>query len=315
VDAATARFQAVNAMGANTQRILLAAALLSVTWSALPAISDDASPALKLPVSTGQPHLCSDYPKGPKDAGIEGTAYVNLTITAEGTVTGPAIVETSGDEELDRASLACVLGWKYWPATEDGNAIPVNGNIHVSWKLPDLEFAELPRDCFAFYGVPADYPAQATEAVVTFDVSAGAVSNVAIRTSSGNGELDRNTIACAQSWRYTATDKSGAPAVRKGTERIVRWYPTPEKLRGTTNHICLNLPRTSPLENSVVLVSLTIDTAGVPRNVAVKQTSGSPAADDAAVACVSRWRYAPIAVNGKPLEVPWQAQVMTIIHR
>ncbi len=63
----------------------------------------------------------------------------------------------------------------------------------------------------------------------------------------------------------------------------------------------------SALENSVagsVLLSFTVDTRGETRDVQVLQSTPTGVFDRAAVSAVKRWKYAPVRVNGAPVEVP-----------
>ncbi len=239
-----------------------------------------------------------------------------MTITAEGSVANPVIAESSGNTDLDQASLACVLTWKYWPAKENGKAVPVSGSLHVAWKLPDLAFAEPRRDCFTFYGVPADYPSHAVSTAIKFDVVENAVTNVAVEKSSGNAVLDSYAVACVQSWRYAGTGRTGTPAppTRRNSRTVIDWFPRPARMPGTPAHICLNWPGGSPRETSGVLLSFTIDTSGATKDISIQRPAGNSATDRMAIECVSKWRYTPIVINGRVAEVSSQAEVDWIIR-
>ncbi len=58
-----------------------------------------------------------------------------------------------------------------------------------------------------------------------------------------------------------------------------------------------------------VLLTYTVDTSGVTRDVHVIEATPPGVFDDAAVSAVRRWRYAPMVVNGTPVEVPVKTQV------
>jgi protein TonB len=63
----------------------------------------------------------------------------------------------------------------------------------------------------------------------------------------------------------------------------------------------------SALQQSVagsVLLSFTVDTHGETRDVQVLQSTPAGVFDRAAVSAVKRWKYAPVLVNGAPVEVP-----------
>jgi TonB family protein len=58
-----------------------------------------------------------------------------------------------------------------------------------------------------------------------------------------------------------------------------------------------------------VLLTYTVDTSGTTRDVHVIEATPPGVFDDAAVSAVRRWRYAPVVVNGTPLEVPVRTRV------
>ena len=58
-----------------------------------------------------------------------------------------------------------------------------------------------------------------------------------------------------------------------------------------------------------VLLSYTVDTSGVTRDVHVIEATPTGVFDNAAITAVRRWRYAPIIVNGTAVEVPVKTHV------
>jgi TonB family protein len=58
-----------------------------------------------------------------------------------------------------------------------------------------------------------------------------------------------------------------------------------------------------------VILTYTVDTSGVPRDVHVVESTPPGVFDTAAVTAVRRWRYAPMVVNGTAIEVPVKTQV------
>lgn len=56
-------------------------------------------------------------------------------------------------------------------------------------------------------------------------------------------------------------------------------------------------------------LSFRITDAGATKAIAIAKSSGNAELDTAAVLCVSGWRYLPAKQDGKPIEVPWQANV------
>jgi TonB family protein len=58
-----------------------------------------------------------------------------------------------------------------------------------------------------------------------------------------------------------------------------------------------------------VLLTYTVDSGGVPRDVHVIESTPPGVFDASAVTAVRRWRYAPVVVNGTAVEVPVRTQV------
>jgi protein TonB len=85
----------------------------------------------------GIPHLCRNYyPPAVAAAHIGGKTIVRFTITAEGLVSDPVIVASSGNAELDEASLTCVHDWRYRPALKDGQPLAVPWKAEIVWRAP-----------------------------------------------------------------------------------------------------------------------------------------------------------------------------------
>jgi len=72
------------------------------------------------------------------------------------------------------------------------------------------------------------------------------------------------------------------------------------------------------LENTETDVNVTVGTDGVPKNVAVVQSSGHPELDEAAVNCIATsWHFKPAIKDGQPVEatkkyaIKWQLRAPT----
>ena len=99
---------------------VLAALALVIAAAVSPASAEqapDSEPKIALP------HNCVNYyPEAAVRANAEGTAIVAFTIGADGFVKEPKIEKSSGNADLDAASLQCVTGWQYIPARRGGAA-------------------------------------------------------------------------------------------------------------------------------------------------------------------------------------------------
>jgi protein TonB len=99
----------------------------------LPAVAlaqDDAPP----PSGVAPPsrHTCGDfYPDAAKKGGIEGMTRVSFHIAVDGTVKEPQVAQSSGNADLDAASLVCVRTFTYRPAIKDGKPIEVPWQINI----------------------------------------------------------------------------------------------------------------------------------------------------------------------------------------
>src|ERR1051326_8966547 len=80
-----------------------------------------------LPSPLGAPHVCGIhwYPEEALRAGIEGRTVVRFVISTDGTVKSPEIASSSGNTEIDTASLNCVSKILYKPATKDGQPVEI----------------------------------------------------------------------------------------------------------------------------------------------------------------------------------------------
>ena len=125
-----------------------------------------------------------------------------------------------------------------------------------------------------------------------------------------SGDAD---IAAARHWGADAASLSAvqqlqnqpaaqAPAINTAAlaSKLKQTRATsPEYPQGALNHHI----------SGSVLLTYTVDTSGVTRDVHVIEATPPGVFDDAAVSAVRRWRYAPMVVNGTPVEVPVKTQV------
>ena len=75
------------------------------------------------------------YPPSAAEEGIEGTVRLKVLVTESGEVSRVSVVQSSGDERLDRAATDWVRRWKYLPAVQDGTPRAVETYAKVTFKL------------------------------------------------------------------------------------------------------------------------------------------------------------------------------------
>ncbi|GAB1258495.1 energy transducer TonB [Aurantivibrio plasticivorans] len=67
------------------------------------------------------------YPTRAAQRGIEGWVIVEFTVTANGSVRDPVVIESEPSSIFNRAAERAVLKWKFKPRVIDGNPIEVPG--------------------------------------------------------------------------------------------------------------------------------------------------------------------------------------------
>jgi len=74
-----------------------------------------------------------EYPRSAELSGVEGYTVVEFTVMPDGSVSAPAIAESSY-RLFSRAALAAISDWKFEPViAEAGEAIPVRTSLKFSF--------------------------------------------------------------------------------------------------------------------------------------------------------------------------------------
>lgn len=76
-----------------------------------------------------------EYPEDARAQRLEGTVQVKVLVRADGGVESAAIAETSGNLGLDRAAIEAVEGYRFTPATRNGEPVPCTVIIPFRYKL------------------------------------------------------------------------------------------------------------------------------------------------------------------------------------
>jgi TonB family protein len=88
------------------------------------------------PASDGPPHSCLNYyPIESLRANVQGVATVGFVIEADGSVSDVHITQSSGNPQLDWATIACAQHWRYIPAKREGVAIAHAWSATVQYAL------------------------------------------------------------------------------------------------------------------------------------------------------------------------------------
>ena len=86
----------------------------------------DVSPIVQVPPA---------YPRGPKQAGIEGYVTMAVTIRPDGTVFNVKILESQPKRLFDKAATDAMKRWKFRPKVVDGNPVEQRAKQTIEFKL------------------------------------------------------------------------------------------------------------------------------------------------------------------------------------
>jgi TonB family protein len=78
-------------------------------------------------------------------------------------------------------------------------------------------------------------------------------------------------------------------------------------------HVCSQAYPAAAIEahaEGTTLLAFKVTAEGSVKDPTIARSSGNEDLDDAALQCVTRWRYKPATQDGKPVEVKWQANVV-----
>jgi TonB family protein len=205
---------------------------------------------------------------------------------------------------LSIASPACAQ------SSSNSQAPPAATSPAPSQTTPSPQLAppnasnNLPTACDAFSHSQLPSPTL----VSTRITADGDMRDPTVFKSSGDDALDKAALACADGFHFGPISVGGRPtevtwvigffahwshfipASPSGDPHIcgARWFPPSAVRRG---------------ENGEVVVSYRITVDGNITELAVTQSSGAKDLDQAALNCVSSWRFFPVKQNGEAVEV------------
>jgi TonB family protein len=165
----------------------------SIQWALTPSGNET-------PPSPLQAHVCRNYPHGAIWDGAQGVATVSFRIATDGTVKEPAIAKSAGDNDLDKAALACVTAWRYKPATRDGAAVDWPWQANVEWSI-DRPVAS---PCGGYAKVTSQVLAGIRgETSLSFRIlQDGSVTDAEVLRTSGSDALDQAALTCIGKMRF-----------------------------------------------------------------------------------------------------------------
>lgn len=75
------------------------------------------------------------YPGRAARLQIEGSVTIEFTITADGSVADPAIIESDPPRVFDKAALQAIVQWKFKPRVENGQAVESRASQRIEFAL------------------------------------------------------------------------------------------------------------------------------------------------------------------------------------
>ena len=149
----------------------------------------------------------------------------------QGTVSDPAVVQSSGNAQLDAATLMCAKSWLYKPAIKDGKPIEVSWKAQISWQEGDPDESDandvimVPEwtrggaQCETWYAIGSKRPARSV--LLTASVGAdGSVKDVTVIQNSGNADIDADAVKCLGQRHYKPATQHGKPVEYRLTEAL-----------------------------------------------------------------------------------------------
>ena len=167
----------------------------------------------------------SRYPKSAHDAGIEGSVVIAFLIDTLGHVLNPTVAVSSGNADLDTASVECSKLQAYAPAVKDGYVQPFKASRKVVWKLADsLHPKVIARtSCWKFlFQSGAKLSARETTVALSLIVEDGRARDIKVNKSSGNADIDDAAIHCVSDWQFERILRDGQP-VAMPDSLSVKW--------------------------------------------------------------------------------------------
>ena len=77
------------------------------------------------------------YPPWALQRGLEGWVDLTFTVTEQGTVMDPVVIDAYPKGAFDDAALTAVARWRFQPVMDQGEPKPVRVFLHVDFEIPE----------------------------------------------------------------------------------------------------------------------------------------------------------------------------------
>ena len=222
-------------------RILAAIAALAVILPFHLAYAQDSNPPATDSPGISPPVPMTDYYEARGHYPLEsllnedqGDVQLRYTVEKDGSVDNVVVTQTSHHPRLDNVSIKQVEGWRFHPATKDGEPIAVTQTGTVTWRLSHTELPE--PGPVQFFMSRNDFPAGAWErkeegivqVLLSFDRN-GKIVAYCPETTSGYADLDEAAkYYLTKNSHVTLPTIEGRPVAGQ-IEVLVVWSLTPHK--------------------------------------------------------------------------------------
>jgi protein TonB len=188
----------------------------NVQWK----LTDDLTPP-----TAANAHVCRNYPHAALWNESNGKATVGFRVTADGAVADPVIVTSAGDDALDAAALACVMAWRYKPATVDGVAVDYKWEASVEWSTHPGDLPPPTPPCARYADVTADMLVGIAGVTrVSFRIMPdGSTADLEVLRGSGNSKLDDAALKCMGD-RHFDVARAKIPPTGFAQTVVVDWH-------------------------------------------------------------------------------------------
>ena len=274
------------------------------------------------------------YPAEAREKGIEGKVIVKVSVLETGAV--ESVEPVSGDPILLKGAVEAVQNWTFKPFIRGGKAIKVASNLPVSFALPgagDAAMVEPIKIVAPAYPRQAEAENMQGQALVrTFINETGDVEKEEIVESTDH-VFNQPALDAVKQWKfkpYLADGKAIPVAVKLPVDfafsdnvhdgvmpelKYPREVPAPSDAPKPTEvasgvvagKLIHRVDPTYPWQarnwhiQGDVLMKALITKEG--RIGSLQLVSGEQALAKSAMGAVQQWRYQPLVLNGKPVEV------------
>jgi TonB family protein len=178
----------------------------------------------------GKSHVCllSDQ-QWDKLKTLSGVARVRFTVTDDGHTANAKLGSSSGNKELDRATVDCVSAWRYLPAHKDDKPVAVSWEADIAWNNNvQQERISDTNACLREYPLKADELAGidgTTE--LSYLIDHRGITGLQLVRSSGSKNLDNAALLCASREQYRETVHIGTNGAFS-VKRRINWKTLPK---------------------------------------------------------------------------------------